>query len=175
MKNTTKSEWCIGTVLKVFAPKVNKMKRLLTLVFLVVFFASCAASENKVAASNNDTTSPTGIKMKIKIGDNSFTAMLYDNETAKVFRSLLPLTVNMIELNGNEKYADLPRSLPTSAFNPGTIQSGDLMLYGPSTLVLFYKTFSTSYNYTKIGRVENSSDLAKTLGAGNVSVSFSLE
>ena len=38
---------------------------------------------------------------------------------------MLPLTLNMIELNGNEKYADLPEDLPTRASNPRTIQSVD--------------------------------------------------
>jgi len=78
----------------------------------------------------------------------------------------------MIELNDNEKYVDLPRSLPAKASNPGTIQNGDLMLYGSSTVVLFYKTFSTSYNYTTLGRIDNPSALAAALGSENVTVTF---
>ena len=113
--------------------------------------------------------------MKIKIGNSTFTATLYDNATATAFKSLLPLTVSMNELNANEKYADLSSNLPTSAANPGTIQNGDLMLYGTSTLVLFYKTFSTSYSYTKLGRIDDVSGLVAALGSGNVSVSFELE
>lgn len=81
----------------------------------------------------------------------------------------------MVELNGNEKYVDLRRSLPTSAANPGIIQNGDLMLYGSSTLVLFYKTFSTSYSYTKMGRIDDVTGLVAALGTGNISVTFELE
>jgi len=81
----------------------------------------------------------------------------------------------MRELNGNEKYFDLPNNLPTNASNPGTIQTGDLMLYGSNTLVLFYKTFSTSYNYTRLARIDNSSGLATALGSGNITVKFELE
>jgi len=81
----------------------------------------------------------------------------------------------MVELNGNEKYVELSRSLPTAASNPGTIHNGDLMLYGSSTLVLFYKTFSTSYSYTKLGRIYDVTALAATLGTSNVIVSFELE
>lgn len=113
--------------------------------------------------------------MKIKIGNSSFTATLYDNATATVFKSLLPLTVSMAELNGNEKYVDLPGSLPTNASNPGTIQNGDLMLYGSATLVLFYKTFPTSYTYTRLGRIEDVTGLVAALGSGNVTVTFELE
>ena len=85
------------------------------------------------------------------------------------------MTVTMIELNGNEKYFDLPQSLPTNASNPGTIQNGDLMLYGANTLVLFYKTFSTSYRYTRLGRVDDVAGLVAALGSGNVSVTFELQ
>jgi len=149
------------------------MKRLLFLVFLSVSLVSCAScSKNTVTSENNNNTNPTGSKMKIRIANSIFRATLYDNATAAAFKSLLPLTVNMIELNDNEKYVDLPRSLPAKASNPGTIQNGDLMLYGSSTVVPFYKTFSTSYNYTTLGRIDNPSALAAALGSKNVTVTF---
>ena len=85
------------------------------------------------------------------------------------------MSINMTELNGNEKYFDLPNDLPSKASNPVKIQNGDLMLYGSKTLVLFYKTFSTSYNYTPIGRIENPSGLAAALGSGNAKVTFEEE
>ncbi len=153
------------------------MKQLLVLFSLAMSLVSCASC-SKNAPSKNDTNTiatQTGSKMKIKIGNSTFTATLYDNATATAFKSLLPLTVSMNELNANEKYADLSRNLPTSAANPGTIQNGDLMLYSSSTLVLFYKTFSTSYSYTKLGRIDDVSGLVAALGTGNVLVSFELE
>ncbi|RFM29579.1 cyclophilin-like fold protein [Deminuibacter soli] len=152
------------------------MKRLLFLVFMAVLLGSCAScTKNTVTSESNNNTNPTGSKMKIKIGNSTFTATLYNNATATAFKSLLPLTVSMIELNGNEKYVDLSRNLPTNASNPGTIQNGDLMLYGSSTLVLFYKTFSTAYSYTNLGRIDDVKGLVAALGAGNVNVSFELE
>lgn len=33
------------------------------------------------------------------------------------------------------------------------------MLYGNNCLVVFYKSFNTSYSYTKIGHIDNLSDL----------------
>ena len=33
------------------------------------------------------------------------------------------------------------------------------MLYGNNCLVVFYKSFDTSYSYTKIGHIENLPDL----------------
>lgn len=113
--------------------------------------------------------------MKIKIGDHVFIATLYDNTSAVAFKSMLPMTVNMVELNRNEKYVDLSKVLPTSASNPRIIQTGDLMLYGSSTLVLFYKTFSTSYSYTRLGRIDEVKGVAEAVGLGNVNVTFELE
>ena len=81
----------------------------------------------------------------------------------------------MQELNGNEKFAQLPNDLPTHPSKPGMIQTGDLMLYGSTTLVLFYQTFPTSYSYTKLGRIDNPAGLVAALGAGNVTVTFDLE
>jgi hypothetical protein len=165
--------------------KTNTMNRSFVIVFLVFSFFTGLASCTKdptlpgtpgAGDNHSDTTlHPTGSQMKIKIGANTFIATLDDHATATAFKALLPITVTMNELNGNEKYVDLAGNLPANATNPGTIQNGDLMLYGSNTLVLFYKTFSTSYRYTRIGRINDTTGLAAALGSGNLSVTYELE
>lgn len=150
------------------------------LAFATLSFCSCnELATNKIGdhatQGRMNKANPTEGQMKIKIGNRTFTATLYNNATATAFKALLPVTVKMAELNGNEKYVDLSRNLPADASNPGTIQAGDLMLYGSSTLVLFYKSFSTSYRYTKLGRIDNPSELAAALGSGNVTVTLELQ
>ena len=110
--------------------------------------------------------------INIIVGSKTFTATLADSETGEAFAALLPLSVTMNELNGNEKYHYLSSSLPTAVYQPGTIHAGDLMLYGNNCVVLFYETFNTSYSYTRLGAIDNPSGLAAALGSGNVSVRF---
>ena len=113
--------------------------------------------------------------MTITINGQVFHATLYDNETVAALKTKLPLTLNMSELNGNEKYNYLPFSLPTNAGNSGQIHAGDLMLYRSDCLVLFYQSFSTSYRYTPIGRVNDPSGLADAVGRDGVQITFAIE
>ena len=153
--------------------------RLFIIIIPLLFLFTCFAPFNKsatvVAGNGNNNPNPESNHMRIKIGSSTFIATLYDNATTAAFKAMLPMTINMIELNGNEKYFSLSVDLPTNASNPGTIQSGDLMIYGSNTLVLFYKTFSTSYDYTRLGRINDTTGLAAAVGSGSVKVTFELE
>ncbi|MBD5138492.1 MAG: hypothetical protein HDT24_04165 [Ruminococcus sp.] len=111
-------------------------------------------------------------KIKITAGDKSFTAFLYDSDAASAFGEMLPLTLDMSELNGNEKYFYLSNDLPVNSERPDKINSGDIMLYGSSCVVLFYDTFDTSYSYTRLGYIEDASELSAALGSGEVRVTF---
>jgi hypothetical protein len=153
---------------------------------LTVFFIGIIACKtddhvitDTVNKSNNPTDTmsdqPPGSSIRIRIDSRTFRATLLDNPTVTAFKARLPLTISMSELNGNEKLYNFPTNLPTNASNPGTIHTGDLMLYGSNTLVLFYKSFPTPYSYTKLGRIDNPAELAATVGTGRITATFDLE
>ncbi|QNH60798.1 cyclophilin-like fold protein [Hymenobacter sediminicola] len=144
----------------------------LPLLLLLLLLSGTGACENDSSEPANLPTMST--RLRIRIGSDTFTATLFDNPSSAAFVARLPLTVAMSELNSNEKYYDFATGLPTNATNPGTIQAGDLMLYGSETLVLFYKSVATSYRYTRLGRIDNPARLAAALGAGSVTVTFEL-
>ena len=108
----------------------------------------------------------------ITVNGKEFNAVFYNNETANAFINMMPLTLNMNELNGNEKYYNLSATLPVNSERVGSIKKGDIMLYGSNCIVIFYESFNTPYSYTKIGYIENTDNLSSALGSGSVSVTF---
>ena len=109
-------------------------------------------------------------KLKITVGGREFVALLEDSPAAWALAEKLPLQITMTELNGNEKYYRFQEKFPTQDRSPKQIRTGDLMLYDGNTLVLFYRDFDTSYQYTPLGRIKNAADLAEAVGNGDVSV-----
>ena len=121
--------------------------------------------ETKETESNSNEVTNS---VKVTINGKQYKIQLEDNETAESFVNLLPQEFNMSELNGNEKYIYLDTTLPTNSSNPKHINSGDVMLYGNNCLVIFYKSFDTSYSYTIIGHIDN----LDNLGNGSITAKF---
>ena len=112
--------------------------------------------------------------INIQVGNKSFNARLVDNETTRALIEQFPLTISMGDLNQNEKYYYFDQPLPRHSETVSQINSGDLMLFGSDCLVLFYESFSTSYNYTRLAKIEDTSSLKDTLGSGHVEITISL-
>lgn len=170
------------------------MKRVLSAVILVMLILSgCAAqcqsersteafSESTEGSSTemNETETETETKndmsteqkIKITVGSKTFTATLENNASAKELVERMPFTVNMQELNGNEKYYQFPDSFPSDPSSFDTIKAGDLMLYQSDYLVVFYENHSTTYDYTRLGVIDNADGLAEALGSGSAQVTF---
>ena len=133
------------------------------------------ATESPSLNIENEAEEEVMIQIRITVGAQEFKGVLYDNETVRAWLSQLPVTYDMSEMNGNEKYYYLSGNLPTDAIRPDRINTGDLMLYGSNCVVLFYQSFQTSYSYTRLGRIENPSGLQEALGTGSVQVGFKLQ
>ena len=148
------------------------MKNIMSSLILTGVMLGGTLSAAEPRADNKGTTEN---QMIIRIGSKSFTATLAENPTATAFRAMLPLTVDMADLNDNEKVVSLSDKLPTTDVNPKQIQAGDLMIWSSRSLVLFYKSFPTSYSYTRLGRINDASELSAAVGSGNLTVTFELQ
>lgn len=162
--------------------KTITMKYLIaTMMVITSFSLSIARCSKNDDTTLNDTNQSTNIgnqtngTMKITIGMSVFTANLYNNSTATAFKSMLPITINMSELNGNEKYFYFSNTLPTNSSQGGTIQNGDIMLYGNNCLVLFYETFNTTYSYSRLAKITDTAGLIEALGNDTIEVKFELD
>ena len=145
------------------------MERFLCLILAGIaafLLASGAKCENSLSS---EKTMP---EIRITIGDKTFSATLENTPAAAELVKMLPLTLRMNELNGNEKYIGLSGKLSAVPECPGRIRSGELMLYGRSTLVLFYESFPTSYSYTRIGKIADVKELKEAVGNREVTVKF---
>ena len=139
----------------------------------VLFFMSAKDEDQK--QDNNSTTNDEPRKKEAKmdkiylnINNKKLTVNLENNSTTAALISLLPLDISMSDLNGNEKYAYLDSHLPTNVYSPKHIEAGDVMLFGNNCLVIFYKSFDTNYDYSKIGHIDNLPEL----GNGSINVNW---
>lgn len=143
---------------------MNKRNLLIVLLIITIFIITgCSSNTENLENTNNQENTESEFNqtmekvsaIKVKINEEIYEVALEDNATAESFVKLLPLELHMNELNNNEKYFYLDETLPTNSYNPKHIEAGDVMLYGNNCIVVFYKSFDTSYSYTKIGHISN--------------------
>ena len=135
------------------------MRKVVIILFCFMMITGCI--NKKDSKVNKD--------MVVIINNNRYDVKLEDNDTVNQLLSILPLDLEMNELNGNEKYVYLDNNLVSNSKHINTINAGDIMLFGNNCLVIFYKTFNTNYSYTKIGHIDNLLDL------GNDSIRVRIE
>ena len=148
------------------------MKKFLTAICAAALLITGCSDNSQATSAEVKEAVPMKNSVTIQINGKNFSATLEDNPTARAFAEKFPLEAEATELNGNEKYFYLDADLPSDAVNVKQIHAGDLMLFGSNCVVLFYKDFATGYSYTRLGKLDNPADLAKTLGAGNVRIAF---
>lgn len=124
--------------------------------------------------SENMNNQSEDIKINLIVNQKTFTATLNRNQTVNELISMLPMTLHMSDLHANEKYNYLDSSLTTNSNTPGRINAGDIKLFGNNCLVVFYDSFSTSYSYTDLGKVDDVNGFVSELGRGDVTITFEL-
>ena len=101
--------------------------------------------------------------LSVRIDDMTYTMSVDASKAGQEFARSTPFELEMVDLNGNEKYYEGKESLPASPEKPGHVEAGDVMLYGDKIIVIFYKSFDTTESYTRLGKIVSSGSLEQTL------------
>lgn len=131
-------------------------------------------SEQESSQSQDNSSSQEEPMLKITVGDQELLATFADNSSAEEFRDLLaqgPVTISMDDYGGFEKVGSLGTTL-TRNDTRITTQPGDVILYQGNQITIYYGT--NTWNFTRLAKINDSTDLQAKLGTGTVQVTFSL-
>lgn len=131
-------------------------------------------SEQESSQSQDNSSSQEEPMLKITAGDQELLATFADNSSAEAFRDLLaqgPVTISMDDYGGFEKVGSLGTTL-TRNDTRITTQPGDVILYQGNQITIYYGT--NTWNFTRLAKINDSTDLQAKLGTGTVQVTFSL-
>ena len=131
-------------------------------------------SEQESSQSQDNSSSQEEPMLKITVGDQELLATFADNSSAEAFRDLLaqgPVTISMDDYGGFEKVGSLGTTL-TRNDTRITTQPGDVILYQGNQITIYYGT--NTWNFTRLAKINDSTDLQAKLGTGTVQVTFSL-
>ena len=140
----------------------NNWIKIIIIVCCLFLIVGCDNKQNNNQVTENKTDNnieKENNKMIITINNKEYEIILEDNPTTNKLMELLPIDIKMSDLNENEKYVYLNDTFPTDEKPVKDINKGDVMLYGDNCLVIFYKSFKTSYSYTRIGHIKDLEDL----------------
>lgn len=112
------------------------------------------------------------MKIEIDIDGTTISAALDDNETARDFAALLPLSLTLEDYASTEKVSDLPKALSTKGAPSGTAaKAGDLTYYAPwGNLAIFYKDFRHAAGLIKFGTLDSGVDIMRKKGPFKVTI-----
>lgn len=166
------------------------MTRIFYLFLAVLGLAACGAGESPTCSTpppsqsvvsqpesshyQDNPSSQEEPMLKITVGDQELLATFADNSSAEEFRELLfqgPVTISMEDYGGFEKVGPLGTTL-TRNDTRITTQPGDVILYQGNQITIYYGT--NTWNFTRLAKINDSTDLQAKLGAGTVQVTFSL-
>ncbi|WP_197017723.1 cyclophilin-like fold protein [Tenacibaculum sp. 47A_GOM-205m] len=145
------------------------------LIYTIIILLGCTQLYACNKDKELDKPKQESMKLKITIGENTATAIMYDNPTSRDFTTMLPLTVEMDDYANTEKIFYPSKKLSTEDAPKGFKPSeGDITLYAPwGNIALFYKDFSYSNGLISLGKVTNGIKYFKT--NGKITVTIELE
>lgn len=143
------------------------MRKGLIFLVLAMFFGSACGAER---------AEPVSSGIRLEIDGRALEVSWEGNASVEALKGLLSggeLSLQASAYGGFEQVAALPEQLESDDRRQ-TAAPGDIMLYGGSSIVVFYG--SNSWSYTRLGRIEGLSgtELTELLGGSRVTLRLSL-
>lgn len=110
------------------------------------------------------------VKINIKVGDKSVTALLDNNATTQALVKKMPVTLPMLDLYGREMcYRFGGGALPTDHLQSDGYQVGDIAYWPPrGSLVILYAQNGEHFERQHLGHIDSGIELFNGLGDTNV-------
>lgn len=166
----------------------------LALLVLVMTLTGCTSQDSeKRAAESSSATEATSAdgetssvqdeqsaaegetmgKFQIDVGGTTFEGTFASTEAAAELERRLPLTLNMSDLSGNEKYYKTGQNFPGSDESPSELHAGEIWIYSGDYVVLFYEDHANpGYRYQFVGSLDDPAGLAEAVGSGGIQVTI---
>jgi len=120
--------------------KLVGLSAAMAIVGTITLSVSGSSDAGQASAQVSARQQVSTMRIHIAVAGQVMEATLADNETARDFASLLPLTLSMSDLFGREKTAPLPRAISTAGPRSHTYEVGDVILWSPRpSVAIFYR------------------------------------
>ena len=154
------------------------LKTMLTLQALLLSTASCYAQPQ--GSPMKQESSDTEYHIRITFDDprngggkRTLTATLNNSSTSRAIVGMLPMTLRMMDLYGNEMCYRFPQALPTDDARDQSYEVGEIMYWPPAhSFVIRYAQNGEIFEMQKMGRVDSGWEVFD--GIGDIDVTFEL-
>ncbi len=148
------------------------MKRALAalIALLCLLLSGCSKAEAPEISASPEMSDTEETSMKLFINDTEVPITWEKNDAVTTLRGLARdgLTISMSMYGGFEQVGSIGQTLPRSDSQTKT-ESGDIVLYSGSQIVVFYG--SNSWSYTRLGHVDLSrAEMTELLANGDVTL-----
>ncbi|MGM9645891.1 MAG: flavodoxin [Eubacteriales bacterium] len=133
------------------------------------------------ATGNQPSDTPKNLcEVYMTFGNETITAQLYDNATARDLVSRLPLTLSFSDFNNTEKIAYLPNGSSDLDTNDApdtfTPAAGDMTVYIPwGNIAIFYNAFRASSGLAPFGKIGNDDIVKLSQISNNTQITITKE
>ena len=126
---------------------------------VVVFLVRGNVDKNKIESQEKEAAEVGELPdMSLFICGKTFTAKTDRTRVAKSFQEHLPLILEMKD-GADGKVGVVYFKFITNVKILKEVQAGDILIYGDSEVLIVYKTHKVSDKFTKIGHIDNITDL----------------